>query len=271
MRVTINGSDTDLVVETEKNIGELLASIELWLEDRGYSVSGLSINGAPIGSDGLERMYSLELSTIQQLDIQASSWIELYHQALQEALKLIQKTNGASFQERIQLLNEWQATASMRFIKDRDAELAQLVESSISGQGVLQKDLESILMERIGELEDPLHAVRMTHKLLGEIMQRMENLPLDLQTGKDRQAMETLQLFTVIMGKLFRLLPMLSFLEIKTDSFKSLLEEIGSILRELLSAYESQDTVLVGDLAEYEIVPRLGSLQEALEPICTSP
>ncbi len=72
------------------------------------------------------------------------------------------------------------------------------------------------------------------------------------------------------MGKLFRLLPMLSFLEIKTDSFKSLLEEIGSILRELLSAYESQDTVLVGDLAEYEIVPRLGSLQEALEPICTS-
>lgn len=271
MRVTINGSDTDLVVETEKNVGELLASIELWLEDQGYSVSGLSINGAPISSDELEQMYALELSTIQQLDIQASSWIELYHQALQEALRLIQKTNGVPFQERVQLLNEWQSTVSMRFIKNRDTELAQFLESSISGQGPLQTDMESILIERIGELEDPLQAARMTHKLLGEIMQRMENLPLDLQTGKDRQAMETLQWFTVIMGKLFRLLPMLNFLDIKTDSFKPFLEEIGSILQELLKAYENKDTVLVGDLAEYEIVPRLGSLQEALEPIFTSP
>jgi hypothetical protein len=59
-------------------------------------------------------------------------------------------------------------------------------------------------------------------------------------------------------------------MEIKTETLKLLLEEIGTILQELLSAYEAKDTVLVGDLAEYEIAPRLRSLQEALGPLTAS-
>jgi hypothetical protein len=270
MQVTINGSITDLVVETEKTLGELLANLELWLENRGFSVSGLAVNGSSVGAESLEQLYSLDLAEISKLDIQASSWVELYHQALQEALKLVQRLEEASFQERQELVKGWQDSVSMRFIMDRDAELGQFLHTAFSGQGVAYSGLESIILERLGELEDPLQAAQMVQKLLTETVQRMENLPLDLQTGKDRQAMESLQLFTVIMGKLFRLLPLLTFMEIKTETLKPLLEEIGTILQELLSAYEAKDTVLVGDLAEYEIAPRLRSLQEALGPLTAS-
>ncbi|AEJ19270.1 hypothetical protein [Gracilinema caldarium] len=270
MQVTINGNSTDLVVETEKTLGELLINLELWLENRGFSVSGLSINGSSIGADALEQLYSMDLEKIEQLDIQASSWVELYHQALQEALKLVQQLQDASFQERQELIKSWSDSVSMRFIMDRDAELGQFLNNACSGQGITFNGLESIILERLGELEDPLQAAQMVHKLLDETIQRMENLPLDLQTGKDRHVIESLQIFTVIMGKFFRLLPLLTFLEIKTDSLKPLLEEIGTILQELLAAYEVKDTVLVGDLAEYEIAPRLRSLQGALAPLIAS-
>jgi hypothetical protein len=270
MQVTINGSNTDLVIETEKTLRELLINLELWLENRGFSVSGISINGSSISAEALEQMYNLGLEQIEKLDIQASSWVELYHQALQEALKLVQHLQDVSFQERQELIKGWNDSVSMRFILDRDAELGQFLNNAFSGQGITFNGLESIILERLGELEDPLQAAQMVQKLLDETIQRMENLPLDLQTGKDRHAIESLQVFTVIMGKFFRLLPLLTFLEIKTDSLKPLLEEIGTILQELLSAYEAKDTVLVGDLAEYEIAPRLRSLQEALVPLIAS-
>lgn len=267
MQVTINGNSTDLVIETEKNLGELLANLELWLEDRGFSVSGLSVNGDSVSAEGLEQLYSLDLASIKTLDVLASSWVELYHQALQDALQLVKQIQEVSFQERTELVKTWHNSASMRFIMDRDTELGQYLNSAFADQGALHNGLESVILERIGELENPLQAAKAVQMLLSEIIQRMENLPLDLQTGKDRQAIESLQMFSVIMSKLFRLLPLFAFMEINTETLKPLLEEIGSTLQELLTAYESKDTVLVGDLAEYEIAPRLRSLQEALEPL----
>lgn len=267
MQVTINGNSTDLVIETEKNLGELLANLELWLEDRGFSVSGISVNGDSISAEGLEQLYNLDLASINTLDVLASSWVELYYQALQDALRLVKQVQAVSFQERTELVKTWHNSASMRFIMDRDTELGHYLNAAFTDQLSLPAGLERVILERLGELENPLQAAKAVQTLLSETIQRMENLPLDLQTGKDRQAIESLQIFSVIMGKLFRLIPLFAFMNINTESLKPLLEEIGTILQELLAAYESKDTVLVGDLAEYEIAPRLRSLQEALEPL----
>jgi hypothetical protein len=38
------------------------------------------------------------------------------------------------------------------------------------------------------------------------------------------------------------------------------LEEFAGVLKEFLSAYETRDSVLIGDLAEYEVSPRLAEL-----------
>jgi hypothetical protein len=42
------------------------------------------------------------------------------------------------------------------------------------------------------------------------------------------------------------------------------MEEFGAALKELLAAYEVRDAVLVGDLAEYELAPRLRGLYAAI-------
>jgi hypothetical protein len=43
------------------------------------------------------------------------------------------------------------------------------------------------------------------------------------------------------------------------------LSEFDAALKELLAAYEQRDAVLVGDLAEYELAPRLRVLYDAIK------
>ena len=45
--------------------------------------------------------------------------------------------------------------------------------------------------------------------------------------------------------------------------------EFNNTLRDLLGAYEQRDTVLVGDIAEYEIAPKLRYLYAAMLNVTT--
>jgi hypothetical protein len=98
----------------------------------------------------------------------------------------------------------------------------------------------------------------------------MEDLPLDIQSGRDSRAAETMQLFSRMGEKLLRLLFILKTggsLEAFTvdgRSEKDFMEDFGAALKELAAAYENKDSVLVGDLSEYELAPRLLRFYSAL-------
>jgi hypothetical protein len=47
-------------------------------------------------------------------------------------------------------------------------------------------------------------------------------------------------------------------------SFSKVIGEFGNLVKELLEAYEKHDTILVGDLAEYEAVPKLKELYSVI-------
>lgn len=94
---------------------------------------------------------------------------------------------------------------------------------------------------------------------------------MDTQTGKDSRAHETIELFSSTLEKLVRLIPLLRLRGVDVElftlgdsQFKAFMEELDLALRELLAAYEAKDTVLVGDLTEYELAPRLRTLHAAL-------
>jgi len=104
-----------------------------------------------------------------------------------------------------------------------------------------------------------------------EICARLEDLPLDIQTGKDARAAETVNTFSNIAEKVFRIIGILKLegfpvgeITVGSMPIAAYITEFGSALRELLTAYEQHDTVLVGDLAEYEMAPRLRGLHSAV-------
>jgi len=107
--------------------------------------------------------------------------------------------------------------------------------------------------------------------LVGEICARLEELSLDIQTGKDARAAETVRTFSGIGEKIFRIFNMLKLagfpvgeITVENASITAYITEFDTALRELLAAYEQHDTVLVGDLAEYEMAPRLHHLHTAI-------
>jgi hypothetical protein len=89
----------------------------------------------------------------------------------------------------------------------------------------------------------------------------VSEVSLLLQTGKDRQAMDRIIRFSEVTQRLLDIVPFLP----KDDERHKLFEELNPVLRQLLEAFDSKDLVLIGDLFEYEVAPRLTGLLPALE------
>ena len=135
----------------------------------------------------------------------------------------------------------------------------------------------ALVTERIREIGDPLREMAVQKPLAEEIAVRLEDLPLDMQTGKDHRAAETITLFSSLVEKIFRLIFLFkhfgadiqsikvsSMDNTETVNLKDYIGEFSAALKELISAYENKDTILVGDLAEYELAPRLRCLTSVL-------
>jgi len=122
--------------------------------------------------------------------------------------------------------------------------------------------LRSITEERLREIQTPVDEFSNLRPLLEETCARLTDLPLDIQTGKDARVSQTIQIFIGITEKIFRVYRQLEIQGYipKSAAEKNLTQQINDFngaVKELLLAYERNDTVLIGDLAEYEIAPRL--------------
>jgi hypothetical protein len=125
-----------------------------------------------------------------------------------------------------------------------------------------------------------------------DITARLEVLSLNMQMGKDREATETVYEFSKVTEKLFRIIHLLpaaadgaegvssltgdvSFPTEDVSSFTGgassltedvvFFEEFAGVLKEFFHVYQARDSVLAGDLAEYEVSPRLLELYDRLK------
>jgi len=131
--------------------------------------------------------------------------------------------------------------------------------------------LTALFEERLRELLDPAGEMSRTALLVDDICARLTEFPLDIQTGKDTRAAETVNVFSGVAEKVFRIYNTLKIegypvSEITVDNIpiNDYITEFSKALKELLDAYEKRDTVLIGDLAEYEMAPRLRGLHAAV-------
>ena len=272
MEISINGKPADIVLEQEKNVGDILSGLDKWLSGSENRLSGLVIDGLETGAAGLKIAMERELDGIRNLDIRISSLDELAMEALGNLRETCFIYGNSAFEDRILIKNRWEESAAAAFISAEIEDLHELAHLSFGGEGLSTGDLGIIVDERLRELANPWVEIFNMEKPITEIAKRLEELPLDVQTGKDGRAAETIQLFSRVGEKLFRILRSLKSRGLHFDSFcidglpvKGFLNDFGVALGELTSAYGNQDTILVGDLAEYELAPRLLKLFSALK------
>jgi hypothetical protein len=259
--ITINGKTADITLEAEKTLGELLSGLDSWLEGAGQYLSGIEVDGKMYGASSLEEAFDFGLDGISRLDIKTSGWIDLMLEALfgikNDLESCETKPSGSSAPEAgFKASAEWEEGHTALFLKNNAADIYQLMLGILNGKIPPEKAL-LFITERIRELQDPASEIRASLPAVTEISKRLEDLPLDLQTGKDTRASETIALFSGVTEKLFRLLYILRRGGISVENIGAFLDEFGSAVKEFHSAYANKDTVLVGDLAEYELAPRL--------------
>lgn len=276
MNITINNRPADITLDTERTLGDVLSGMEQWLAASGNRILGVSVNGADIG-ESLSAVFDRDIGDIKKLDVSVSFWAELAAEALAEIHTVCMQYGDAGFAERAGISGVWDESAAARFLAADIPDMFSLAKLTFSGEGLSPQDFSLLIEERLREIGDPVHEIRGSESLVLGIAARMEELSLDVQTGKDHRAAETIQQFSALGEKLFRLFSILKARGLSPDtlvidnrSARIFIEEFNAALKELSAAYENRDTVLVGDLTEYELAPRLLQFFSALKDFSAS-
>jgi len=275
MDIFINDKPADITLDTEKNIGEVISGIEQWLSLSGSRIRKIRVDNKDIPVDALGSIFCIAVSDIKKLDVFVDPWREFAAEALEDLYEICITYNKAAFDERKNIFAEWEKSPAASFLVSDIPDVFYLAKKTLSGEGLSTADFTALIEERLRELANPGEELEKSTASIELIARRLEELPLDMQTGKDQRAAETIQIFSGMGEKLFRIFFILkseglSFKDFTIDglSAKTFVEGFSSTLKELSSAYESRDTVLAGDIAEYELAPRLLKLFSAMKNIC---
>ena len=114
---------------------------------------------------------------------------------------------------------------------------------------------------RIDDATRPLAALPRCAAGLRGSLAKLPEVSVLLQTGRDKAAMEIVVGFADVVQSIMDLLPFLP----PDPERARLMSELNPVLRDLVAAFDARDSVLIGDLLEYEIAPRMERIAPLLE------
>ena len=109
-------------------------------------------------------------------------------------------------------------------------------------------------------------------ELFNELANQMEGVPIALQSGKNLEVSESIKKLADSIDQFCHIATLASlFPETFTNTtmngmnFKDFFADFSPILKDFEDALQNNDTVMLGDLSEYEICPRLKEISKALQ------
>ncbi len=291
MRLSINDEEVTYSLEHERTLGEVVTGIQAWLASAGFVVTGLEADGSDLlasgGSGGSRRAWAdREVGGVAALAVRAThtgdiriahwraadQWLAMLEEALrapagngpdplEELLEDLPRTvDGFAFNPFAPPGSDAVARFRARF----DGVRASQVRGWTADQAREAADMVTLLRDLVrGRLESATHpreALARSAGLLRVSMNELKEVSVLLQTGRDRPALESIIRFADATQAVMDLLPFLP-----PDLERSrLFAELTPVLKELVGAFGSKDSVLIGDLLEYEVAPRLEKLAPLL-------
>jgi len=275
MIITINGDRIEYTLEDENTAGDVIKSLTSWLEESGLILASLRLNGESVlmtdkewRKRPVDDLASMDLeaigvreSRIRQLET-ARDYFILLNNAVEsqgsEALVELSEGYGDLLRILPNLLGEGQNPSIMTHLENtmETAGFPIREGKNVTDRELLSKEsakIAYILEGRRKETENPDAEAASAAEALSVLSEKLDDVAVHLQTGKDKQAMDTIIVLTEMLQRLMRAL---SWSEGAFDR-EELADDMTGILAELEEALKASDTVLIGDLLEYEIKPRL--------------
>ena len=109
-------------------------------------------------------------------------------------------------------------------------------------------------------------------ELFNELALQMEEVPVALQSGKNLEVSESIKKLADSIDQFCHIATLTSLFpetfsseSLNGINFKDFFAEFSPILKDFEDALQNNDTVMLGDLSEYEICPRLKDISKALQ------
>lgn len=119
--------------------------------------------------------------------------------------------------------------------------------------------------------EAVLQSFKQSASEIKQVVELLKNIPVEMQSGKDAQAKRTIIKLSDVMNAFCSTVTWSSLfpeafgnIKIEEKTLSEFLSELSPILKDFSEALENSDSVLLGDLSEYEICPRLEALSASL-------
>lgn len=107
---------------------------------------------------------------------------------------------------------------------------------------------------------------------LSTVCTGLEQIPINLQTNKDIEVNTVISSFANSFDTLCHLISLTALFPARFNEFRidemdinEYLEDFSPMLKDFETALKNKDTVLIGDIAEYEIMPRLNKLVASIK------
>lgn len=294
MDIFINGESLNFTLEDEKQLGEVYDNVHNWLSDQGFLVLKAEEENRDLTGEEGHSWREKPLSEVKSVEFEVKSITDMSFEILQPLhqylLLLVKGIEQRNFEVLSDLADDFKTIEtrlnqlfSSAPEKGKNSDIL-LFRSCIQESGIFEGEIKnkdafdaalnltrgflSLVEERIREITAPREEFLNTIEELAKSIEPINEIPVLLQTGKDREAMRTVIQFTELSQKLIRLFPVLKVSEgfdmqqklSSGESLEEFYEDLKTILLEVNEAFIAKDSVLIGDLLEYEVSPRLENL-----------
>ncbi len=267
MKIVVNDRELDVTLQDETTAGEVVDELKEWLAGSGMSIQRFCLDNTDVSDEQRETWAATRVENIGTIEVEAAlpaerdpqslvTLIEYFEllsrnleqgseKALRDVLgefgyleqsldRVLRLTGGSDTLDPIRRLSRSLVEENSSVTEEDCAEALKAASNALSA-----------LQSRLSEIVRPEKELEITASLLNEQLPAVSETAILLQQGKDEEAMARIARFSDLVAKFTRLKP-----EAETEGLRSQLSE-------LVEAFEAKDSVLIGDLLEYEIVPAI--------------
>jgi hypothetical protein len=297
VKLFINDNPVDIQLQDEKTAYEIIRQLDAWLSEQGHALISLSIDGTPVALadqdwrsrplDGIGAI-NIEAPNLHQLRLANLGALNHYAETLNAALHDLSEGKN-TLPVILQAIKTYPSVQpAMSYLSDNiggdlstdplAAETDRLFAGCFQADGsfdagvlpALARQVHALAVlsaGRINEASQPIREAHATAAILKELLPRLGMVSTDLLTNKTKEAFDTILQFSELLSKLLRLFWLM--LEVKEPGqpapwSRGELQDwammVNQCLQQVTEALESQDTVLLGDLLEYELPQHIEKL-----------
>jgi len=263
MKLLINQIPVEITLETEKTLGDLRLSLSKWAQENSQHLLGILVDGkaydASMAMKSLDSVGLFELETVSTSD-QVLASLTVVADFFDLAVTACRQKNNALLSD---LQNEFSAVkATLASFGMDSAGLDTPWEATLLAPKL--ERLQVAIGEALNELTQPQKAFGMALITLGQQLAGVSELAGLWQKGQDQAALGWIRALMVTLETLNRIASRSLSGTAQEKIWKDSQDSLSPFLGEVEAALGSGDFVLVNDLFEYEIAPRLEEVRRKM-------